>query len=283
MNIKTSLILTVFNEEKSIDAFLNSLLKQTLLPNEVIIVDGGSTDNTSGKIQRILSENTNLNFKVIVDPSCNKKHSKGPIAKGRNVAIRKCTHSHILVTDAGCILSPNWVLNMTSYFEQGYDVVAGVYHAQTENNVQKKLAKVFIPNFYKYKNFKEFLPSSRSFGFTKVLWEKSGGYPENSYTAEDTKFVKNIYALTDNVVIAIDATVEWEVPSTYAELSYKCEQYGFGDAIQGIDKLKYTFRLLTLLVLPISILVFYLINKPIIGLYMYFYQVKGYARGLFSL
>ena len=41
-----SLIITVFNEEKSIVEFIESLNTQTVYPNEFIVVDGGSKDRT---------------------------------------------------------------------------------------------------------------------------------------------------------------------------------------------------------------------------------------------
>lgn len=45
-----SFITTVYNEEKDITEFLESLMGQTYLPGEIIIVDGGSVDLTFNKI-----------------------------------------------------------------------------------------------------------------------------------------------------------------------------------------------------------------------------------------
>jgi glycosyltransferase involved in cell wall biosynthesis len=41
-----SLISTVFNEAKNIHKLISSLKSQTVLPDEVVIVDAGSTDST---------------------------------------------------------------------------------------------------------------------------------------------------------------------------------------------------------------------------------------------
>ena len=42
-----SIVATVRNEKDTIVAFVDSLLKQTIKPKEIIIVDGASTDGTS--------------------------------------------------------------------------------------------------------------------------------------------------------------------------------------------------------------------------------------------
>ena len=85
---KISLISTVYNEEANISAFLQSYKKQTRTADEYIIVDGGSTDTTVSIIENFSKENPNLNIKLIIDETCSKKFSKGPIAKGRNIAIK---------------------------------------------------------------------------------------------------------------------------------------------------------------------------------------------------
>ena len=44
--MKVSLIVTALNEEDSIGGLLDSVTGQIKIPDEVIIVDAGSTDNT---------------------------------------------------------------------------------------------------------------------------------------------------------------------------------------------------------------------------------------------
>jgi glycosyltransferase involved in cell wall biosynthesis len=44
--MRISLIATVRNERETIGAFLDSLLEQSRAPDEVVIVDGASTDGT---------------------------------------------------------------------------------------------------------------------------------------------------------------------------------------------------------------------------------------------
>ncbi len=44
--VKISLIATVYNEEGNAVEWADSILSQSLLPHEIIIVDAGSTDRT---------------------------------------------------------------------------------------------------------------------------------------------------------------------------------------------------------------------------------------------
>ena len=44
--LKVSVVVTIFNEEGTIKDLVTALLKQTRKPNEIIIVDAGSTDKT---------------------------------------------------------------------------------------------------------------------------------------------------------------------------------------------------------------------------------------------
>ena len=59
---KVSLIITVLNEEKTVVSLLESIAKQSLLPNEIIIVDGGSSDKTVGLIKNFSSSKLSISF-----------------------------------------------------------------------------------------------------------------------------------------------------------------------------------------------------------------------------
>ena len=51
-NPPVSLVMTVLNEAASLDALLASIAAQTTRPDEVIVVDGGSTDGTVAIAER---------------------------------------------------------------------------------------------------------------------------------------------------------------------------------------------------------------------------------------
>src|SRR3989344_6700114 len=109
---KLSLIVTVLNEEKYIGKLIDSIAIQSRIPDEIIIADGGSSDQTVAEIQKSIRQLADKiqksKFKIIIKP--------GNRAVGRNEAIRVSKGDIILSTDAGCTLDKNWVKNITAPF-----------------------------------------------------------------------------------------------------------------------------------------------------------------------
>src|SRR4030042_6472316 len=182
--MKVSVCLTVFNEEESIVNLLRSLSMQAKKPDEGVIVDGGSTDNTISLMSGLKSEfnNNNIQFRILIDKGAN-------IAKGRNIAIRNAVNRIIAQIDAGCIAKKDWLEKITDPFEnKNVGLLAGFYEMKAKNSLQKALNTFHGIHPKKY-NPKTFLPSARSVAFRKNVWEDIGGYWENLECAgEDTLF-----------------------------------------------------------------------------------------------
>src|SRR5262245_42482165 len=98
-----TLISTVLNEGDNIRRLMDSLVVQTCLPDEVVIVDGGSRDQTAAIIQSYADR---LPLRVLVEPGCN-------ISAGRNRAIAAAQGDIIAVTDAGTVLDTHWLEHLT--------------------------------------------------------------------------------------------------------------------------------------------------------------------------
>ena len=74
--------MTVRNEAKSLPRLLDSVLMQTVLPEEVVIADGGSTDGTPDIARSYMDR---LPLRLLEVPGAN-------ISQGRNAAIKKARH-----------------------------------------------------------------------------------------------------------------------------------------------------------------------------------------------
>jgi len=239
-----SLVVTLYNEAETLNDFLTSIKKQTVYPQEFVIVDGGSTDGATEIIKEFSRKNPELKIKLIVDVTCARKYSKAPIAKGRNQAIKNAKGYIIAVTDAGCILDKDWLKEITGPFFENevVDVVGGYYKAIIKNKFQRRLSKLMIPKLEKI-NPKKFLPSSRSVAFKKSCWESVGGYPELTYTAEDTLFDLKLRSIGCKFIFNPKAVVYWELPKDYKELWRKVYLYGYGNGELGLFLIKHFFKI----------------------------------------
>lgn len=95
-----SIIVPVFNDEKYLSTCLNSIIRQTYSNIEIILVNDGSTDNSSA----ILSKFNDLDKRIHV---IDKKNSG--VSDSRNVGLNKANGEYVCFADADDILSLNYV------------------------------------------------------------------------------------------------------------------------------------------------------------------------------
>lgn len=218
--MKTTFITTILNEERTILPFLDSLFSQSVMPSEIVVVDGGSTDRTAQLIQHYLSEN-DIPWKLLIHP--------GNRAVGRNIAIKNATHEIILCSDAGCVLDKDWVKHISEPFQKRkVDVVAGYYRPITKNVFEKSLATYtcVMPDAI---DKKKFLPSSRSVAFKKQAWKKVQGYPEYLNTCEDLVFARKLKEQKNTFSFAKNAMVYWPQRHTFLQAFHQFFRYARGD------------------------------------------------------
>lgn len=231
MSQKTSFIATVFNEENTMVDFLESLKNQTVRSDEIIVVDGGSTDNTLSIISNFqFLPRGGIPFRGTISKKKVKIIiKKGNRSVGRNEAIKNATGDIILCSDAGCILDKNWVKNILKPFEKkDIDVVSGFYHPITKTIFQKCMASYTCVMKDKIDE-NNFLPSSRSVAFKKEAWKKVGGYPEKLDTCEDLVFAKSLRKKGFNFYFTKDALVYWPQKNNILEAFSQFYSYALGD------------------------------------------------------
>jgi glycosyltransferase involved in cell wall biosynthesis len=185
---------TVLNESDDIDSLVESLMRQTLAPAEVIIVDGGSTDGTWERLEAARTKYPTL--VPIRDESCSLQRSPGPIARGRNVAIAAASSNVIACADAGCIYHPDWLANLTAPIFAGTSQysVGGSYIDSANSTVWD----VASAPFFGVKLNSDAATKSctaRSMAFRKELWQRVGGFPETVFLGEDTVFDSEVRKL----------------------------------------------------------------------------------------
>jgi len=260
---KVSLITTVLNEQESIKAFLDSVTSQSRLPDEFVLVDAGSTDNTLKLIKKH-SINKKLDFKLIKSPGINR-------SKARNQAIDKAKYSVIAVTDAGCVLDEHWLERLCNPFEnKNVEASAGFYQVEVDSVLQKSIAP-FVAVMPDQLDVNSFLPSSRSVAFTKKAWQEAGRYPEKLNYCEDLVFSKNLKEHT-NLVVIPSALVYWQITDSMQQFFLDIYHYAGGDLKAGYKPhLKKIYSVFARYVVFLSFPPFLLLYQfwPIIRYYHY--------------
>lgn len=218
--MKVSLIATVKDAGDHVGRFLGSVAAQTVQPDEVIVVDGGSTDGTLDALRAAKG------ITLIEEPGAN-------IARGRNVAIAAATHDVIAVSDADCILQPDWLGRLVETLESGADVAMGAYRPITESFFQTCMAAINVPEPEDL-NERTFMPSSRSVAFRRQAIDSAGGYPEWLDIGEDMYVNHRWRELGTSMRLARDAVVLWPMRPTLSATWRQYFKYARGDAIAGM-------------------------------------------------
>ena len=227
--MKVSLIATVRDARPFVEEFLESVRAQTRPPDEVVVVDGGSTDGTFRVLERAEG------VTAISETGAN-------IARGRNLAIRAATHDVIAVTDADCVLASNWLERLVRPLEHGADVSAGAY-APIARSFADVCLSAHIP--YPSEMRSGWFPSARSVAFRREAFEAAGGYPEWLDVGEDMYLNHRWVEGGARIDPAPDAVTYWRVRPTLAETWRQYSRYAEGDARAGMYARRHAIRFLT--------------------------------------
>ena len=135
-----SVVMPVYNEEKNIIDTLTAIFNNTVLPDEVIMADGGSSDKTVDLVKE--------KFPQVIIVNNPKKNA----ASGRNVGIKKAKGDIIAFTDGDCIVAQDCIENIKRAFaDNDVDGIGGkVLIASPVNHIEEywgNLAWNLIMNF----------------------------------------------------------------------------------------------------------------------------------------
>jgi glycosyltransferase involved in cell wall biosynthesis len=238
--MKVSVIVTVFNEGAAIDRLLDSLAAQTRPPDEVVVVDGGSADDTLAVLQAYAAGGR-LPLRVLVEPGAN-------ISRGRNLAIAAACGDVIASTDAGVRLAPGWLAELTAPFEapDPPQVVAGFFIPDPHGAFEIAMGATVLPTLAEIDPAR-FLPSSRSVAFTKAAWQASGGYPEWLDYCEDLIFDFRLRDAYGPFAFAPRAVAHFRPRGDLRSFFRQYYRYARGDGKADLWRKRHAVRYLTYL------------------------------------
>ncbi len=226
--MKVSLVSTVKDAAPHVKAFLASVAIQTRPPDEVIVVDGGSTDGTLA----VLREADGIT--LIEEPGAN-------IARGRNVGIAAASHQVVAVADADCTLAPEWMERLLETIEGGADVAMGFYRPIVRGFFEACLAAATVPEPDEILEDR-FMPSSRSVAFRREALDAVGGYPEWLDVGEDMYLNHRWRERGMRMRFARDAIAYWPMRGDPAAVWRQYFRYAKGDALGGMYPERHAIR-----------------------------------------
>jgi glycosyltransferase involved in cell wall biosynthesis len=236
--MRVSLITTVRDETSSVEALTSAIAAQTRQPDEWIVVDGGSRDDTAERLRSAASARA-LPLRLEVVP--------GNIACGRNAAIGAATGSVVAVTDAGCVPEQRWLEALVASLEDGTcDIVAGSTRARVRSAFDLAQWTLLDQLFGAHDTWRAPTLSSRSLAFRRELASQCA-YPEWLDHGEDRWLLEEWQRRGHvvRVVEARDAAVVWELRPTLGAFLLQHFRYMRGDARgrlrQGRHALRFAF------------------------------------------
>ena len=132
-----SIVIPAKNEAKNIVNILNNLSQQTYPEDlfEVIVVDDKSQDYTATIVNDFMGNISNLQLLSTAGVESSLRYKKHPL----NLGIRKSQGEILLLTDADCTVSSNWIAAMVSSFTENVGMVIGYSEASPVRTITQKL------------------------------------------------------------------------------------------------------------------------------------------------
>ena len=116
--MKVSVVVPVKDEKRLIEPFLEMVLQQTQLPQEVIVVDNNSTDETMVLAKKWAERYASAGSQLVL-LSC----IHGNQAEARAMAFGTAKHPVIVSLDVDVVLPKNWITRAVKAFERNPELV----------------------------------------------------------------------------------------------------------------------------------------------------------------
>ena len=177
-----SVVIPLYNKELEVERALRSVLSQSLMPGEIIVVDDGSTDGSRAIVERVIGENKGVNIRLIVQENAG-------VSAARNRGIQEAKGDYVALLDADDFWLSGYiaeVCRMMAYYPNmeaystAFDITPGdrrVRAAVPENEGVINPAEEALKSRY------PIIPSTSTLLRSVVL--DCGGFPEGMRIGED--------------------------------------------------------------------------------------------------
>ena len=189
--MKISVIIPVFNEENTIEQILKKVVEYLPTNSEIIVVDDGSTDKTTQKLEKIKDEK---NIKIF---SYHKNQGKGYAVR---FGLSKAAGDIFIIQDADLEYSPKYYTKLLKPIKRGNTEV--VYGSRLANHplTLKEIRTIKLPHHFLANKFLSFL--------TNILYGSSLTDMETGYKVFTKKVYKKLNLTANDFEIETELTAK---------------------------------------------------------------------------
>jgi glycosyltransferase involved in cell wall biosynthesis len=214
---EVSVVIPVRNEEESLAELIASVKAQTYPPAEIVIVDGGSTDETVALARRLAAGDDR--FRVI-------EAGDASPGRGRNVGIAAARYEWIALSDAGNQLEPTWLERLMTVVQDD-SAIAFVY-GNFEPVVNSFFTRCASLAYVSSKQARPGGPIRAPFIASSLMrrdvWRQVGGFSDLR-AAEDLIFMESVERQGFKIGWAPQATAWWRMQPTLGRTYRRFEVY----------------------------------------------------------
>lgn len=207
--MRCSLIITTYNWEEALELVLLSINQQTVMPDEVIVADDGSTPKTQALVSRYADI---LQTRLM---HCWQEDKGFRAAKSRNNAIRKSKYDYIVMIDGDMVLHKDFIQDHLGSARENHFIQGGrvlLSQAKTNELIHAKGVKInffssglsnrknaihshFLTAAFTTVDLKEKGTKTCNMSFFKRDILKVNGFNEDfvGWGREDSEFVARLY------------------------------------------------------------------------------------------
>lgn len=242
-----SLVMTTYNDASEIHQTLRNIAQQSVIPGELIIVDGGSSDNTCEIIKR---ESTDFPCEIVLISG-----KRRNISEGLNDAIHRCQYQYVGIAATGNRYESNFYeLLLADAIHNDSDFSYGPIIGEGSSAFAKSYNKILLGG---ESGLKMNIASNHGCICRKKAIEKNGYFYEKFvYAGEDAEFYER--ALRRKYIFSYvkEARLYWRTPDTWKKYirqmrNYVIAQMQMKDCLHFIEFYKYGFSMFLLLFLII--------------------------------